>query len=73
MSPNGTPSAQSKITAGPRLKGNLGIAGGAPGINAALELDLETGYTVIVLGNFDPPAATDVARKIRRLLGAIRN
>jgi CubicO group peptidase (beta-lactamase class C family) len=67
------PSARSKITAGPRSKGNLGIAGGAPGINAALELDLETGYTVIVLGNYDPPAATDVARKIRRLLGAIRN
>ena len=65
------PSSQPKIAAGPRLKGNLGIAGGAPGINAALELDLQTGFTVIVLGNYDPPAATDVARKIRRFLAAI--
>lgn len=48
--------------------GMIGIAGGAPGLNAAMEGDLPGGYDVIVLANLDPPAATRVARLIRAAL-----
>jgi len=48
--------------------GMIGIAGGAPGLNAAMEGDLPGGYDVIVLANLDPPAATRVARLIRTAL-----
>ncbi len=51
------------------LRGGLGIAGGAPGINATLELAPERGYTVIVLSNYDPPSAVEVNKQIRALLG----
>jgi CubicO group peptidase (beta-lactamase class C family) len=43
-------------------------SGGAPGINAALSFHPESGYAATVLVNYDPPAATDVARTIERLL-----
>jgi CubicO group peptidase (beta-lactamase class C family) len=49
--------------------GMVGIAGGAPGLNAAMEGDLEGGYDVIVLANLDPPAAGQVSRLIRQALG----
>jgi len=49
--------------------GMVGIAGGAPGLNAAMEGDLEGGYDVIVLANLDPPAAGRVSRLIRQGLG----
>jgi CubicO group peptidase (beta-lactamase class C family) len=45
-----------------RAMGALGIAGGAPGINAALESDGR--WTVVVLANLDPPAAESLARGI---------
>jgi CubicO group peptidase (beta-lactamase class C family) len=45
-----------------RATGGLGIAGGAPGINAALEADGT--WTVVVLANLDPPAAESLARGI---------
>ena len=48
--------------------GMVGIAGGAPGLNAAVEGDLPGGYDVIVLANLDPPAAERVARLIRSAL-----
>ena len=48
----------------------LGIAGGAPGINAVLEGDLPGGYDLVVLANLDPPAAERVARMVRGWLGA---
>jgi CubicO group peptidase (beta-lactamase class C family) len=66
------PSSTRKLPPGPRTRGGLGFAGGAPGINALLEMDRETGYTVIVLGNYDPPAAVNVGKKVRRLLAAIK-
>jgi D-alanyl-D-alanine carboxypeptidase len=50
--------------------GMVGIAGGAPGINAAMEGDLAGGYDVIVLGNLSPPAAERVSRLIRDALRA---
>lgn len=46
---------------------NLGVAGGAPGINATLLI--EPPYTLVVLSNFDPPAAEEIARAARPLLG----
>lgn len=50
------------------LQGGFGIAGGAPGLNAAVEYDPRRGYAVIVLANLDPPAAESMARKIRSWL-----
>lgn len=50
--------------------GMIGVAGGAPGINAVLEGDLAGGYDVIVLGNLSPPAAERVSRLIREALRA---
>jgi D-alanyl-D-alanine carboxypeptidase len=49
-------------------RAGMGIAGGAPGLNAALEWDARSGYTIVVLANLDPPAAGDVARRIRMWL-----
>lgn len=46
----------------------VGHSGGAPGINAQLDIYLERGYTVAVLANYDPPAAHAVASRIRELL-----
>jgi D-alanyl-D-alanine carboxypeptidase len=46
----------------------LGVAGGSPGLNAALEWDGPDGYAVIVLSNDDPPSAERVARLIRSWL-----
>jgi hypothetical protein len=57
-----------KIPSGPPA--GVGIAGGAPGLNAAVEGDLPGGYDVIVLTNLDPPAAEKVARIVRGWLGA---
>jgi CubicO group peptidase (beta-lactamase class C family) len=48
--------------------GSLGIAGGAPGINAVFEVDVETGYTIVVLSNYDSPSATQVGRRLRTFL-----
>jgi len=49
---------------------NLGVAGGAPGINATLLI--EPPYTLVVLANQDPPAAEEIARAARPLLGVKR-
>ncbi|HEX8693507.1 MAG TPA: serine hydrolase domain-containing protein [Longimicrobium sp.] len=48
----------------------IGIAGGAPGINASLDGDLPGGYDLVVLANLDPPAAEAIARQVRAWLGA---
>lgn len=47
----------------------MGIAGGGPGVNAALEMDGE--WTIVVLTNLDPPAAGDAARLLRQLKKAV--
>jgi D-alanyl-D-alanine carboxypeptidase len=39
----------------------FGHGGGAPGMNGELKICAPSGYTVIVLANMDPPAATSVA------------
>jgi len=46
---------------------NIGVAGGAPGINAVLEI--APPYTLIVLSNFDPPSAEEVSREARKIAG----
>jgi len=62
--------AKEKTLTPDRKKWNLGVAGGAPGINAVLEFDGSSGWTIIVLANLDPPSATTVSHLIRRHLPA---
>ncbi len=52
-------------------QGGLGIAGGAPGINAAVEANNGRDYVIAVLGNYDPPSAENLARKIRLLVDRV--
>jgi CubicO group peptidase (beta-lactamase class C family) len=54
-----------------RRFGGIGVAGGAPGINAILDINMRGGYTVIVLSNYDPPSAEDLGEKIRQTLAGI--
>lgn len=49
----------------PRKDSDLGVAGGANGINATLIVDGATGYTIIVLSNYDPPSSEQVSKQIR--------
>ncbi len=49
-------------------RGGLGIAGGAPGINAVLEWMPADGVTIVVMANLGPPAAGRMARQIRAWL-----
>jgi CubicO group peptidase (beta-lactamase class C family) len=49
-------------------RNGFGIAGGTEGVNAALDWDPRSGYTIIVLSNYDPPIAESVAHHIRALL-----
>lgn len=56
----------------PEKRGGFGIAGGAPGINAAVEYNAETGYCIIVLGNYAPPAVVEVSQNIRGLLRRVK-
>lgn len=46
---------------------NLGVAGGAPGINA--DVSITPPWTVIVLSNFDPPSAEEMAENVRTAAG----
>ncbi len=46
----------------------VGHGGGFAGINGQLDIYPELGYTVAVLSNYDPMAATAVAHKLRDLL-----
>jgi CubicO group peptidase (beta-lactamase class C family) len=49
---------------------SFGHSGGAPGMNTVLAVYPDTGYTVIVLSNFDRNAAIHVAEHIRELIMA---
>jgi CubicO group peptidase (beta-lactamase class C family) len=55
-----------------RIGDRLGIAGGAPGINAVLEFDSGSGYTIIVLSNYDPPSAENVSQQIRQWVASVK-
>lgn len=61
----GVPDALKAGTAPGGLRG-IGIAGGAPGMNAVLEAGPT--WTVVVVGNLDPPNAGRIASAIRRAL-----
>ena len=52
--------------------GGLGIAGGAPGINAVLEIGPTEGFTIIVISNYDPPSAEKVSKNIRGLIKRVK-
>lgn len=54
--------------AGESERGGFGIAGGAPGLNAAVEWDPQRGVTIVVMANLSPPSATGMARQIRAWL-----
>jgi CubicO group peptidase (beta-lactamase class C family) len=54
------------------FSGPQAYAGGAPGINAELDLETVPGWTVVVLSNYDPPAANKVAQKINVLLKRLK-
>jgi D-alanyl-D-alanine carboxypeptidase len=54
---------------GGKRKGGGGFAGGTAGVNAVIETDLDTGYTIVVLSNLDPPSAESVMKTFRRWLG----
>jgi D-alanyl-D-alanine carboxypeptidase len=47
----------------------IGIAGGAPGLNAVLETALPGGYAIVVMSNYDPPSAEIVSRTIHDWMG----
>ena len=52
-----------------KRSGGLGFAGGTEGANAVVESDLDTGYTLVVLANQDPPAAEALMKQLRQWLG----
>jgi D-alanyl-D-alanine carboxypeptidase len=54
-----------EVTPG-RSDGGVGVAGGAPGLNAILESSRD--WTVIVMANLDPPAAQQLGSAIHRQL-----
>jgi CubicO group peptidase (beta-lactamase class C family) len=56
------------ITTGFSGRHNIGHGGGSRGINGALAIIPENGYTVIVLANYDPPAADGMAKEIADFL-----
>jgi len=47
----------------------IGIAGGGPGVSAALEIGDE--YTIIALANIDPPSTSNVTRHLRELVESV--
>lgn len=44
----------------------IGVGGGAPGLNAAVEVD--DGWTVVTMANLDPPAAEALARNAMSII-----
>lgn len=56
----------------PPKETTFGIAGGAEGINAIFMVNAQTGYTVIVLSNYDPPAAEQSGKQLRDWLKQIQ-
>lgn len=53
---------------GDESSGRIAYAGGAPGVSAYLRMDLEKDETVIVLSNYDSPAAIEIGRTIGEML-----
>jgi len=56
----------------PRKEVMTGIAGGADGINGMFIVNGQTGYTIIVLSNYDPPSAERVGKQVRDWLKQVK-
>ena len=52
---------------------NAGFAGGSPGVNSIFIVTGKAGYTIIVLSNFDPPAAEKPGTTIRDWVKQLKN
>jgi D-alanyl-D-alanine carboxypeptidase len=51
----------------------IGVAGGAAGINAVLEVEpTPDGYTLVVLSNYDPPSAQKLGRQLRAVFERVK-
>ena len=61
-------SAQVPDIPGGGLANGVGAAGGAPGINAEFDTKVAGDYTIVVLSNYDPPAAEKVGKQVRAWL-----
>ena len=48
--------------------GALSIAGGSPGVSTAMDMNLDTGTTIIVFTNMDPQAAERALKRLRQWL-----
>lgn len=46
----------------------IGHSGGAGGVNSNLAMYMNSGYTVAVMSNYDPPAAENIVSKLETLL-----
>ncbi len=46
----------------------VGHGGEAPGVNTQFDMYMNNGYTVIVLSDYDPPAARNVSAKLQELI-----
>jgi CubicO group peptidase (beta-lactamase class C family) len=46
----------------------VGHSGGFLGINSQLDIHLDTGYTIVVMSNYDPPMAQQIVIKIRQFI-----
>jgi D-alanyl-D-alanine carboxypeptidase len=55
----------SRVVHGKEIRGH---GGGAPGINGALDIFWDGSYIVVVLGNYAPPVAQDLAAEITEFL-----
>ena len=54
----------------PVIADGMIIAVGATiGANAYFGIDLAKGYTIVVLSNYDPPAAMDVGKIVQKIVG----
>lgn len=51
----------------------VGHNGGAPGIGANFDIFPESGYTAVVLTNYDPSAMSAVVTKLREVVGSAQN
>ncbi|MEQ1643435.1 MAG: serine hydrolase domain-containing protein [Pyrinomonadaceae bacterium] len=56
----------------PTVFSGAGFAGGSPGVNAIFITNGSTGYTVIVLSNFDPPSAEKPGAIVRDWLKQLK-
>jgi len=68
---------QTSHTGKPAPFSGIGVAGGAPGINAFLIAagadNNSSPYTIIVMSNYDPPSAENLGKQIRGWLKRVKN